>query len=286
MTRAGEALHVSQPAITAQIKALEDELQVTLFERTSTGMVLTKAGQRLLAHAEKVLSAAQELKNQAKALAGEVVGKVSLGTVTDPDFIKLGEFLNAMVERFPMVEIELHQQVSGKALEDVRDGTLQASYYFGELTHPSVAGLALRDIVYCVAAPAAWRDRIEHADWEQIAALPWVLAPSFSTHNHLLHELFRNQGDEPSKVVEADQESLFNNLIISGVGLSLMREDQALAAQASGDVVIWGDTRLTTTLWFIYPAEQSHDPVISGIVDVISDIWGVRADSATARQRQ
>ena len=286
MTRAGEALHVSQPAITAQIKALEDDLQVTLFERTSTGMVLTKAGQRLLAHAEKVLSAAQELKNQAKALAGEVVGKVSLGTVTDPDFIKLGEFLNAMVERFPMVEIELHQQVSGKALEDVRDGTLQASYYFGELTHPSVAGLALRDIVYCVAAPAAWRDRIEHADWEQIAALPWVLAPSFSTHNHLLHELFRNQGDEPSKVVEADQESLFNNLIISGVGLSLMREDQALAAQASGDVVIWGDTRLTTTLWFIYPAEQSHDPVISGIVDVISDIWGVRADSATARQRQ
>ena len=286
MTRAGEALHVSQPAITAQIKALEDELQVTLFERTSTGMVLTKAGQRLLAHAEKVLSAAQELKNQAKALAGEVVGKVSLGTVTDPDFIKLGEFLNAMVERFPMVEIELHQQVSGKALEDVRDGTLQASYYFGELTHPSVAGLALRDIVYCVAAPAAWRDRIEHADWEQIAALPWVLAPSFSTHNHLLHELFRNQGDEPSKVVEADQESLFNNLIISGVGLSLMREDQALAAQASGDVVIWGDTRLTTTLWFIYPAEQSHDPIISGIVDVISDIWGVRADSATARQRQ
>ena len=286
MTRAGEALHVSQPAITAQIKALEDELQVTLFERTSTGMVLTKAGQRLLAHAEKVLSAAQELKNLAKALAGEVVGKVSLGTVTDPDFIKLGEFLNAMVERFPMVEIELHQQVSGKALEDVRDGTLQASYYFGELTHPSVAGLALRDIVYCVAAPAAWQDRIEHADWEQIAALPWVLAPSFSTHNHLLHELFRNQGDEPSKVVEADQESLFNNLIISGVGLSLMREDQALAAQASGDVVIWGDTRLTTTLWFIYPAEQSHDPVISGIVDVISDIWGVRADSATARQRQ
>ncbi len=239
-------------------------------------MVLTKAGQRLLAQAEKVLAAAQELKNQAKALSGEVVGRVSLGTVTDPDFIKLGEFLNAMVERFPMVEIELHQRVSGEALEDVREGTLQASFYFGELTHPSVAGLALREIVYCVAAPAALRDRVELADWEQIAMLPWVLAPSSSTHSHLLHELFRNHGAEPSKVVEADQESLLNNLILSGVGLSLMREDQALAAQANGDVIIWGNTRLTTKLWFIYPTEQSHDPVISGIVDVISDIWETR----------
>ena len=276
LTRAGEALHVSQPAITAQIKALEEDLQVKLFERTPTGMVLTKPGQQLLVQAEKVLSAAQELKNQAKALSGEVVGKISLGTVTDPDFIRLGDFLNGMVEQFPMVEIELHQRVSGKALEDVRDGTLQASFYFGELAHPGVTGLALSDIVYCVAAPAAWRDRVEHANWEQIAALPWVLAPSFSTHSHLLQELFRNQGAEPSKVVEADQESLLNNLVISGVGLSLMREDQALTSQQNGDVIIWGDARLTTTLWFIYPDEQRHDPVISGMIDVLRSAWQIK----------
>ena len=146
LTRAGEALHVSQPAITAQIKALEEDLQVTLFERTPTGMVLTKPGQQLLVQAEKVLSAAQELKNQAKALSGDVVGKISLGTGTDPDFIRLGDFLNGMVEQFPMVEIELHQRVSGKALEDVRDGTLQASFYFGELAHPGVTGLALSGV--------------------------------------------------------------------------------------------------------------------------------------------
>jgi DNA-binding transcriptional LysR family regulator len=55
---------VSQPAITAQIKALEDEFHVALFARTSSAWSSSKAGQRLLAHAEKVLAAAQEFKNE------------------------------------------------------------------------------------------------------------------------------------------------------------------------------------------------------------------------------
>lgn len=170
LTRAGEALHVSQPAITAQIKALEDELQVELFERTSSGMLLTRAGARLLEHAENVLAAAHALKNQAKALLGEVAGKISLGTVTDPDAIRLGELLNVMLERFPLVELELQQRVSGQAFEDVRNGALNASFYFGALNNPSVTGLRLGNLVYCVAAPVAWRGRVEAADWTGIAA--------------------------------------------------------------------------------------------------------------------
>ncbi len=276
LTRAGEALHVSQPAITAQIKALEDELQVDLFERTSNGMLLTRAGERLLEHAENVLAAAQALKNQARALSGQVAGKLSLGTVADPAAIRLGELLKVMLERFPLVELELHQRVSGQAFEDVRNGALNASFYFGALNNPNVTGLRLGNLVYCVAASAAWRARVETADWTEIAALPWILAPSVSTHNQLLHELFRNQGAEPTKVVEADQESVINSLIESGVGLSLMREDQARAAEAAGKVIVWGKERLTTALWFIYPAEHAHDPAIVALAQAVRDTWSLK----------
>ncbi|MGB8600241.1 MAG: LysR family transcriptional regulator, partial [Burkholderiales bacterium] len=260
LTRAAEALHVSQPAITSQIKALEDELQVALFERTSSGMLLTRAGERLLEQAEKILAATQALKNQAKAMSGEVAGKFSLGTVSDPEFIRLGELLNTMLERFPLVELELHQRVSGTAFEDVRNGTLNASFYFGELNSPNITGLRLCDIVYCVAAPAEWKDKVEAADWAEIAALPWIFAPAVSTHNQLVHQIFRNHGAEPTKVVEADQESVMNSLIESGVGISLMREDYARTGKAQGKVCIWEKEQSTTALWFIYANEHAHDP--------------------------
>jgi DNA-binding transcriptional LysR family regulator len=277
-------LHVSQPAITSQIKALEDELQLALFERTPSGMVLTRAGERLLEQAEKILAATQELKNQARAMAGEVAGKISLGTVSDPEFIRLGELLHGMLKRYPLVELELQQRISGEAFEDVRNGRLNASFYFGELNSPNVTGIRLCDIVYCVAAPAAWKERVENADWNEIAALPWIFAPTVSTHNQMLHELFRNHGAEPTKVVEADQESVMNSLIESGVGIGLMREDQALVGIAEGTIIVWNKERLTTTLQFIFSTEHSQDPTILALIEIMRDIWSL--DPKTDNKRK
>jgi DNA-binding transcriptional LysR family regulator len=284
LTRAAEALHVSQPAVTAQIKALEDELRVALFERTPSGMVLTRAGDRLLDHAEKVLTAAQEMKNQAKAMSGAVTGKLSLGTVADPELIRLGDLLNLTLERFPLVELELHQRVSGQAFEDVRNGTLDASFYFGELNSPNVAGLRLCDLAYRVVAPAAWKDRVETANWNDIAALPWIFAPSVSTHNQLLHELFGNHGVEPTKVVEADQESVMNSLIEAGVGLGLMREDQARLAEAAGKAIVWSEERLITALSFIYQADQAQDPAMLALVEAVKDTWALKPNVGKVRR--
>lgn len=276
---------MSQPAITAQIKALEDEFHVALFARTSSGMVLSKAGQRLLAHAEKVLAATQEFKNEAILLGGELAGKLSVGTLSEPEFIRLGDFLHTLMERFPLIELELRHQISGAAIEHVRDGTLDTSFYFGELSDPSVTGLRLRDITYRVTAPAAWKDRLASADWNAIAAEPWIRAPSVSTHNQLLGELFHHQGLEPTKVIEADHESVINSLIVSGVGVSLMREEQARAAEASGAAVVWGKARLTTNLWFIYSAERAGDPVIKALVEVMRDTWGLEVKTGKTPAR-
>ena len=273
LTRAAEKLHVSQPAVSAQIKALEDGLELALFERTSSGMVLTPAGKRLLANAEKVLAAAQLMRNEAKALKGEVAGKVRVGTMSDPGFIRVGEFLNTTVERYPLLQVELHHEITGAAFAKVRDGELDASFYYGEIEHPGVAGLRLRRGTYRVAAPAAWSGRVVEADWSQIALQPWIITPAISTHHKLVRALFDKHGIEPIKVVEADQESVIANLIVSGVGLSLIREELALEKEAAGEVCLWRDVRLETTLWFIYLIARTDDPVIQALLGVLRDTW-------------
>lgn len=279
VTRAAEKVHISQPAVSAQIKALEEELGVPLFERTPTGMVLTAPGKRLLVLAERVLAAAQDLKAEARALAGTVAGRLRIGTVSDPESIRLGEFLSRAVELHPLLELEIHHQVSGVAFESVRAGELDASFYFGRLTHPAVASLALREVAYRVAAPAAWRDKVEKASWTELAALPWVLTPAISSHHGLVSELFATHGVEPTSVVQADHETVMENLIVSGIGLSMLREDHARAREATGEVVVLQGVRLTTMLQFVYLAGREQEPAIAALLFAVREVWNLDRQS-------
>jgi DNA-binding transcriptional LysR family regulator len=136
-----------------------------------------------------------------------------------------------------------------------------------------VDGLRLRESTYRVAAPAAWSGRVVDADWGEIALQPWIITPSISTHHKLVRALFDKHGIEPTKVVEADQESVIANLVVSGVGLSLIREELALEKEAAGEVCLWRDVRLDTTLWFIYLLARKDDPVIRALLGVLRDTW-------------
>lgn len=273
LTRASERLHLSQPALSAQIKALEDELGVSLFDRTSSGMTLTAAGRRLLPDAEQVIHAAQALKNAAGAIRGEVGGVVRVGTLTDPEFIRVAEFMSQAMARFPGLEIELHHEVSGAAFEKVRDGALDASFYYGDLVHAAMGSRVLREIAYRIAAPVAWQAEVEGAGWEEITALPWVMTPPISTHHALATEWFRSRGLAPTKRVEADNEVVISSLVVGGLGVALMREDLALAAQAAGQVCLWQDARLATQLQFVYRVERERDPAVQGLLQVLSELW-------------
>jgi DNA-binding transcriptional LysR family regulator len=273
LTRAAERLHLSQPALSAQIKALEDELGVQLFERGPAGMTLTAAGKRLLPEATQLLADAASLHGKARAMEGTVAGHVRVGTLADPEFIRLADFLTQATARYPLVEIELHHEVSGAAFEKVRDGALDASFYYGDLEHPAVGTIALRDMAYRVTAPAAWRSKVLRASWTDIAALPWLMAPPISTHHVLATRLFAERGSTPTTLVEADNEGVIRSLVASGLGVALVREDLAQAGEATGELVILPETRLPTKLQFIYASNKREEPEMRALLDVIGDVW-------------
>lgn len=285
LTRAAERLHLSQPAVSAQIKALEDELSVVLFERHASGMTLTSAGRRLLPQAQAILAAAQELRGRASELRGEVAGRVRLGTVADPEFLRLADVLRAALERFPLIEIDVHQEVSGAAFVKIRDAELDSAFYYGDLTHAAVVSMPLREFAYRIVAPAAWAGRLADADWSAIAAEPWVMTPAISTHYALATRLFAAHGVEPVRHVEADHEAVISSLVTAGVGVALMREDIAQTLAASGDVFIWGEQRLTTWLQFIHRRDRERDPPIHALRDVVREVWKPSA-AAPRRSRR
>jgi len=85
ITRAAERLHLSQPAVSAHIKAIEDALALSLFGRTARGMSLTHEGQRLLAKAEQTLAVHQELIDEATRIKGHLAGQFRLGEGSNMD---------------------------------------------------------------------------------------------------------------------------------------------------------------------------------------------------------
>jgi DNA-binding transcriptional LysR family regulator len=283
LTRAAEALHVSQPALSAQLRALEDELGLSLFRRGPDGMQLTEGGRRLLVRAEKVLTAAQGLRDEAATLKGKLGGTARIGTLSDPAFARVGEFISASMSRYPLLKIELHQGITGELLAQVRDGDLDGAFFYGELRQPVVSGLALRQITYRVVGPREWKTELEQADWQQLSAKPWIIPPPISSQHEWVMQLLQSHGAKPSQVVESDSETVIATLVVSGVGMALMREDLAQEREARGELFTWSDVHHETTLWFVYARDRERDPAIRALLDVLKDLWNLRRDPPRRR---
>ena len=277
LTRAAQCLHVSQPAVSGQIKSLESELGLTLFERRHGGMELTAAGAALLRHAEAVLACAQDLTTAASTLTGKILGRISIGTILNPSFIRLGELINEILIKHPTLEIDISHRNSYKVLQGIRQHELDAGFWLGDEIPADLLSLELRPLRYVVVAAPSWVERIESASWETIAAMPWVTTPREGSFYQLVESMLRRHGQQPKAVVEADQESTIISLVQSGVGISLVREEVATAAQEAGELVTWGQGRATTTLRLIYLLSRENTPVTQSIIQAAGKIWKLKS---------
>ena len=133
--------------------------------------------------------------------------------------------------------------------------------------------MPLRKLLYRVALPADWELDKRGTEWSAIAARPWILAPETSSHRELVMALFAARGLSPTQVIEADSESVILNLIESGVGASIARDELALVSAQEGRITIWPDAELATTLWFIHSAQRADDPLLIATRAVLHEVW-------------
>lgn len=273
LTRAALQLHLTQPAVSLQIKALEQSLKVQLFARAPTGMVLTRDGAKLLPLAERVISSSFELLHAAHALNSTLQGHLSIGTILDPEFTRLGAFLKLLVEAHPHLSTRLQQGMSGWVEQQIRDGHLDVGYFVGTPAR-DCHSLVLTSFVYNVVAPQGWRRRVEDKDWKALAALPWIWSPPESVHNRLLTKVFDQHQVNPGKVAMVDQEASMLDLVKSGIGLSLIRDSVALREARAHGLVIANAVNVTTELSFLCLNSRRHESAIAHAFQLMQDLWG------------
>lgn len=273
LTRAAARLHLTQPAVSLQIKSLQQSLDVPLFSRSAAGMQLTPEGAKLLPLAERVLAGSRELLQAAHSLKSTLNGKLAIGTILDPEFTRLGAFLKTLVEAYPQISTELQHGMSGWVQQRIQRGDLDVGYYLGEPL-PTMHVLPLRSFSYRVLAPQGWEKRVYGKGWAQLAQLPWIWSPPESVHHRLLSEIFASHQAEPLKLALVDQESSMLDLVKSGVGLSLVRDSIALRESQAHGLPIADSVSVETRLSFICLTDRQAEPAIATAFRLMQTVWG------------
>jgi LysR family transcriptional regulator, cyn operon transcriptional activator len=119
--RAAERLHVSQPALSRQIHALELELGISLFDRVGRGVRLTSQGEDLLTHSRRLLTELGSLSERARALKAGQAGLLRVGATPQVIESLLADFLAGYERRHPLVEVELKEAGGGAQLGSLLD---------------------------------------------------------------------------------------------------------------------------------------------------------------------
>lgn len=286
VTRAAERLHLTQPAISLQLKRLAADTGVELFRRTARGMELTREGTLLAAKAERILAALTDFGQTAHHLSTHVRGKLRIGTIIDPEFTRLGSLLKALVETGPGIETELRHGMSGEVPEGLKRNELDIGFFLGDVrdydpaADPAEEGqgglfrcLELAPLTYRVVAPAALSESVRGKDWAGLADLPWIGTPPASVHHRLLNRLFGELGLRQNVVASVDQEASMLAMVRTGLGLSLCRESIALHEQQANGLAIADRVKITTSLGFACLASRASDPVIALAFDAARRIW-------------
>ncbi len=220
--RAAESLRVTQPAVSARIKALEQALGVALFERRPGGLVLSAAGRALRPHAEQVLHAvalARQAVHELQPSSGnalQIAAALSICTYLLPDVLK----------RFQADRRNVMITVRSGHSKDVLEMVLREEADIGlarSLHHPAVETLSLRDDpLILVSHRAHWPTRTRRARLEEIAAQPLIFFDRGSSDWTLTHGLFRRAGLVPNVVLEVETIEAAKRMVERGLGLAFL----------------------------------------------------------------
>ena len=174
LTRAAKKLFISQSALSAQIIALENELDTRLFLRTAKGMELTDSGEAALAYSNKILDLAAGLKEEIKNRKGPKPSIIKVGLQTDPSFLKtdrIGKELSAEI-------LDLNINYIGTRTESTCDllmkGKIDTGFVYGPIENKDVDTLKLYDVPTCIVIPAKFLADRKEPDLKTLVNLPFI----------------------------------------------------------------------------------------------------------------
>ncbi len=224
ISRAAEALHLTQPAVTQHIRALERELRVPLLERTGRGVRLTPAGDALTRYARSSLALLDECRQVIGDLEHGAAGRLVLGAGVTTSIFHLPAWLRAFQEAYPGVDVVVRtgrsKEIAALALEREIDLGLVTS----PVQHPDLRVSDLFDEEIVLVVPHDHPLAGGSVAVADLASLPLILFPPDAGFRGYLDRVLAEAGTRARVKMESDSLEAIKSFVAVGLGASFLPE--------------------------------------------------------------
>ncbi|GAB3393739.1 LysR family transcriptional regulator [Azotobacter armeniacus] len=255
-SEAGERLHLTQPAVSKRIAALEQQLQVRLFDRLGREVKLTEAGRALLPRAYRILSVLEDTRRALINLNGDVSGRLTLATSHHIGLHRLPPLLRAFTRAHPQVALDIRFLDSEVAYEEILHGRAELAVITlaPETAEPVQAVKVWDDPLDFVAAPEHPLARSARVSLADVARHPAVFPGGNTFTHHIVRRLFEREGLTPSIAMSTNYLETIKMMVSIGIAWSVlprtMLDDQVKSLTLPG-------IRLSRQLGYILHTERT-----------------------------
>lgn len=220
-SKAASFLRVAQPALGLQVRKLEDELGVKLFNRHSRGVTPTEAGLMLREHAEIILRQIDRARQSLTDLAGPPRGKIAVGVTSTINLVLATRLVEACREACPEVQLSIVEGMSEDLVEWVENDRLDLAFSYNPSAMPGLIYEPLLTEDLCLVGPGSANAR-GPARLKEVARLPMVLPGHASGLRVLVEEAAAAEQVEYNVVLEIDSVAAIKEMVLADIGYTIL----------------------------------------------------------------
>ncbi len=262
LTRAAREIHISQSALSSQIKSLEAELNTDLFIRSARGMALTDQGTQILKDAQGVIVAVEQLIQKASDRQSKKKMTLNIGLNTDPGFLNITGISKKIFQSIPSITINYIGSKTIEMRDMLRNKKIDIGFLFGDVSDKDIHSTRISNVTVCVVIPKNIAKDLDDPDLPQIAALPWIWTSCECPYHLEFQKILDMDNLSVNQTADAVEESIVRELVKDNTGLALMRLDEAEYLENKGYVRIWNKVKIQVSLNIACLADRRNQPAI------------------------
>lgn len=278
-TRAAAQEHVAQPALSQQIRRLEEEVGLALVERTTRHVALTDAGQLLVVRARRVLSELEAAETEMEAVRGMNTGHVTIGAMHTMGPIDLSLPLALFHDRHPDVGLTVREYSSEEMAEMLRIDEIDLAF-LSVTERVEAEGLGLHQLVseeLVVLLPPDHRlSGRRQVRMNELAEEQFISFREGARLRELLFAAGREAGFEPRVTLESNESQRVRRLVSRGLGVAILPRSDAEGPGAEITVASLTDPSLRRDITLAWREGRRHAPAAAAFLDLARETFDSR----------